>query len=225
MSQERWTEVDDYLADQLIAPDPVLDAVLRASADAELPVIQVSALQGKLLWLLARAQGASRILEIGTLGGYSTIWLARALPSDGRLVSLELDPAHAELARANLTVAGLADRVEVRIGPALESLSELRAHGGERFDFVFIDADKAAIPSYVELAVDLSRPGTLIVVDNVVRAGEVLDAASPNADVQGIRAFYAMMATRNDLEATTIQTVGTKGHDGLALVLVTGDTE
>ena len=220
MSKDHWTAVDDYLSGLFIAPDPVLEGALRASAEAGLPSIQVSALQGKLLQLLARAQGATRILEVGTLGGYSTIWLGRALPADGRLVTLELDPMHAEVARANLTSAGLAEAVEVRVGPAAETLAELVADGSEPFDFVFIDADKEAIPEYFRWALELSRPGTTIVVDNVVRGGEVADATSTDPAAQGVRQFNELVASESGVEATAIQTVGSKGHDGFALVLV-----
>jgi predicted O-methyltransferase YrrM len=222
MSQDHWTAVDDYLSDLLIAADPVLEATLRASAEAGLPSIQVSSLQGKLLWLLARAQGAARILEVGTLGGYSTIWLARALPPGGRLVTLELDPRHADVAQANLAAAGVADRVEVMLGGAADTLADLVASGSEPFDFVFIDADKESIPVYFVRALELSRPGTVIVVDNAVRGGEVIDADSADPAAQGIRMFNEMVASTAGVEATTIQTVGTKGHDGFALVLVTG---
>ncbi|CAN5120052.1 O-methyltransferase [soil metagenome] len=220
MSKEHWTAVDDYFSDLLIAPDPVLEGALRASAEAGLPSIQVSSLQGKLLELLARAQGAARILEVGTLGGYSTICLTRALPAHGRLITLEVDPTHAEVARANLASAGLADRVEVRLGPAAETLVELVAGGVEPFDFVFIDADKEAIPEYFRRALELSRPGTVIVVDNVVRGGEVANATSSDPSVQGVRQFNEMVASHPGVEATAIQTVGSKGHDGFALVLV-----
>ncbi|CAN5706725.1 O-methyltransferase [soil metagenome] len=220
MSQDHWTAVDDYLSGLFIAPDPVLEGALRASAEASLPPIQVSPLQGKLLWLLARSQGAASILEVGTLGGYSTIWLARALPPGGRLVTLELDPAHATVARANLVAAGLDDRVEVQLGPAAESLAGLVADEVEPFDFVFVDADKEAIPEYFGRALELSHPGTVIVVDNAVRGGAVVDATSSDPAVQGIRRFNEMVAATPGVEATTIQTVGSKGHDGFALVLV-----
>jgi predicted O-methyltransferase YrrM len=220
MSQDHWTAVDDYLSGLLIAPDSVLEGALRASAEASLPPIQVSPLQGKLLWLLARSQKAASILEVGTLGGYSTIWLARALPPGGRLVTLELDPAHAKVARANLVAAGLDDRVEVQLGPAAESLAGLVADEVEPFDFVFVDADKEAIPEYFSRALELSHPGTVIVVDNAVRGGAVVDATSSDPAVQGIRRFNEMVAATPGVEVTTIQTVGSKGHDGFALVLV-----
>ncbi len=221
MSEETWSAVDSYLTELLLAPDPALESVLQASADAGLPAIQVSPLQGKLLWLLARAQRATRILEVGTLGGYSTIWMARALPTGGHLVTLELDPTYAEVARANLSAAGLGEMVEVRLGPAADTLAQLVADGGEPFDLVFIDADKAGIPEYFRLAHRLSRPGTVILIDNVVRRGAVLDAASSDPDVQGVRRFNGLVAVTRGVSATTIQTVGVKGHDGLALVLVT----
>jgi len=221
MSEETWSAVDSYLTELLLVPDPALESVLQASADAGLPAIQVSPLQGKLLWLLARAQRATRILEVGTLGGYSTIWMARALPTGGHLVTLELDPTYAEVARANLSAAGLGEMVEVRLGPAADTLAQLVADGGEPFDLVFIDADKAGIPEYFRLAHRLSRPGTVILIDNVVRRGAVLDAASSDPDVQGVRRFNGLVAVTRGVSATTIQTVGVKGHDGLALVLVT----
>lgn len=220
MSTDHWTAVDDYLSDLLLAPDPVLEGALEASAAAGLPSIQVSPLQGKLLELLARGHGATRILEVGTLAGYSTICLGRALPPAGRLDTLELDPTHAEVARANLASAGLADRVELHVGPAAVTLAGMVAAGAEPFDFVFIDADKEAIPEYYRRARELSGPGTMIVVDNVVRGGEVADATSRDPAVQGIRRFHEVVAADPGAEATTIQTVGAKGHDGLALVLV-----
>lgn len=221
MSQELWTAVDAELGGLLIASDPVLEAALRASAEAGLPSIQVSALQGKLLSLLARAVGAGRILEVGTLGGYSTIWLARALPDHGRLLTLELDPRHAEVARANLVAAGLADRVEVMVGTAAETLASLVANRAEPFDLVFIDADKESIPEYFGRALELARPGTLVVVDNVIRGGKVIEDTSADPAVQAIRRFNEMVAATPHAEATTIQTVGVKGHDGFSLVLVT----
>lgn len=220
MTTDHWTAVDSYLSDLLLPPDPVLEGALEASTAAGLPSIQVSPLQGKLLELLARAQGATRILEVGTLAGYSTIWLGRALPPAGRLDTLELDPTHAEVARANLASAGLAERVEVHVGPASETLAEMVDGGAAPFDFVFIDADKEAIPDYFRRALELSRPGTMIVVDNVVRGGEVADAASPDPAVHGVRDFHELVAAHPGVDATTIQTVGAKGHDGFALVLV-----
>jgi predicted O-methyltransferase YrrM len=220
---DRWTVVDRYITDLLHEPDPDLDAALEASAAASLPSIQVSAAHGKMLHLLARASGARRILEIGTLGGYSAIWLARALPTDGRLVTLELDPKHAEVARANLERAGLARMTEVRVGRAVDSLRQLVAEGGAPFDLIFIDADKPSYPEYLEWSLKLARRGTLIVADNVVRRGAVVDASSADPNVQGMRRFYDRLASEKRLSATAIQTVGTKGYDGFALALVTAD--
>ena len=221
MSQTVWTQVDDYIGGLLLPPDPVLDAALEASAAAGLPTIQVSAAQGKLLALLARSIGAKTILEIGTLGGYSTIWLARALPPDGRLISLEVNPTHAEVARANLARAGLSSAAEVRLGRAIDTLPTL-ADEGLTFDFVFIDADKPSTPAYFEWALKLTRRGGLIITDNVVRDGKVIDADSDDPNVQGVRAFNAMLAAESHVTATIIQLVGSKGYDGMALALVTG---
>jgi predicted O-methyltransferase YrrM len=198
-----------------------LEEALRANAKAGLPEIDVSPPQGKLLYLLARSIGAKRILEFGTLGGYSTIWLARGLPEDGRLISLEANPAYAEVAQANVERAGLGDVVDVRVGPALETLPGVEADGVGPFDLVFIDADKRNQASYLRWALKLSRPGTVIVGDNVVREGAVLDPASEDPSVQGIREFYDLIAAEPRLDATAIQTVGTKGHDGFALAVVT----
>lgn len=220
MNQETWTAVDGYFAEQLLPADAALDAALAASAAAGLPAISVSPAQGKLLHLLARACGARRILEIGTLGGYSTIWLARALPPGGRVVTLDIDPVHVGVARANLARAGLADRVDVRLGNARETLGQLAAEGAGPFDFVFIDADKGSTADYFDAALAMSRPGTLIVVDNVVRKGAVLDAGGGNADVEGIRRGVARMAAEPRVSATALQTVGIKGYDGLALAIV-----
>jgi predicted O-methyltransferase YrrM len=216
--QDRWTAVDRYLADRLLEPDATLDAALEASAGAGLPAHGVSPTQGRLLELLARIQGARTILELGTLGAYSTIWLARALPLDGRLVTLELDAGYAEVALANLARAGLADVVEVRVGPARETLAALAAEGHEPFDFVFIDADKAGNAQYLAAALELSRPGTLIVADNVIRGGAVLDG--DDASAAGVRRFFDLIAAEPRLHATAIQTVGEKGHDGFALAVV-----
>lgn len=218
----RWAEVDRFLEAQLLGPDPVLDAA-RASADAAgLPPIAVSPLQGRLLHLLAALMGARRILEIGTLGGYSAICLARALPVDGRLVTLELEPRHAAVARANLARAGLAARTEIRVGPARDGLASLAAEAGPPFDLVFIDADKASIPAYLEASLGLARDGALIVVDNVVREGAVTDPASCDAAVLGVRRALAMIRDDPRLVATAVQTVGTKGWDGLVLARVVG---
>jgi predicted O-methyltransferase YrrM len=223
MAQEQWSAVDRYITDLLVPPDPALDEALRASAEAGLPAINVTPNQGKLLHLLARVLGARGILEVGTLGGYSTIWLARALSADGRLVTLESDPKHAEVARANLARAGLADVVELRLGPALETLPQLAAEGRGPFDLVFIDADKPSNADYFEWALKLSRRGSLIIVDNVVRKGAVVDAASSDPTVQGVRRFYERLAAEPRVSATAVQTVGSKGYDGFAVALVTAD--
>jgi predicted O-methyltransferase YrrM len=225
MSQEQWAAVDDYLTGLLAPPDPVLEAVLQASAEVGLPPIQVAANQGKLLQLLARLQGGRTILEIGTLGGYSTIWLARALPAGGRLITLEADPAHAEVARANLARAGLTDVVDLRLGQALETLPHLAAEGHGPFDLIFIDADKASTPDYFVWALQHSRRGSLIVVDNVVRNGGLIDAGHANPDIQGVRRFLAMLAAEPRVSATAIQTVGSKGYDGFAIALVLAEAE
>ncbi|WP_369197272.1 O-methyltransferase [Streptomyces djakartensis] len=215
-----WDEVDAYFSERLAPDDEVLAAALRDSDAAGLPRIAVSPNQGKLLQLLAQIQGARHILEIGTLGGYSTIWLGRALPADGRLVSLEYDPRHAEVAAGNLARAGLAERVEVRVGAALESLPALAAENPPPFDLVFIDADKGNNPRYVEWAVELAGPGALIVLDNVVRGGRVTDADSTAPDVAGTRAAIELIGSHPRLSGTAIQTVGAKGYDGFALARV-----
>ncbi|WP_405839542.1 O-methyltransferase [Streptomyces sp. NBC_01518] len=215
-----WDDVDDYFIGQLAPDDEVLEAALRDSEAAGLPEIAVSAAEGKLLHLLAQIQGASRVLEIGTLGGYSTIWLARALPADGRLISLEFSPKHAEVATRNLARAGLDKVVEVRVGPALESLAELADEGPAPFDLVFIDADKANNPHYVEWALKLTRPGSLIIVDNVVRGGRVADPDDTSPDVQGTRTAIELIGSHARLSGTAIQTVGRKGYDGFALARV-----
>jgi len=219
MSREQWTAVDAYLAESLLPPDPVLDAALAASDAAGLPQINVAPNQGKLLQLLAQVQGARRILEVGTLGGYSTIWLARALPADGRLVTLEYDPKHAQVARANIAAAGFASQVEVVVGKAADTLPGVAAAADGPFDLVFIDADKPSNPIYFDWALKLSRPGGLIVVDNVVRAGAVTDPAG-GAEVQGVRKLFEKIAAEPRVSATAIQTVGSKGWDGLAIVRV-----
>lgn len=223
MTQELWTAVDRYITDLLVPPDPALDAALQASAAAGLPPINVSPNQGKLLLLLARLQGARTILEIGTLGGYSTIWLARALPVDGRLITLEVDPKHAEVARANIARAGLSEVVELRLGRALDTLPQLAAEGRGPFDLIFIDADKPSNPDYFAWALKLSRRGSLIIVDNAVRNGAVIDAASGDPSVQGVRRFNELLAAEPRVSATAIQTVGSKGYDGFAIALVTAD--
>ncbi len=223
MTQDRWTDVDRYFTELLVPPDPSLEAALRASSTAGLPPHEVSPNQGKLLFLLARVQGARSILEIGTLGGYSTIWLARALPPEGRLVTLEVDSRHAEVARASIAGAGLADRVELIVARASEALQRLVAEGRGPFDLIFVDADKGSNADYLGWALELSRPGTLIVADNVVRGGAVADAASDDPSVQGVRRFFELLAAEPRVSATAIQTVGTKGYDGFAVALVTGD--
>jgi predicted O-methyltransferase YrrM len=223
MSRELWSAVDSYIFERLVPPEPVLDAALRDSAAASLPAIQVAPNQGKLLFLLARLANARRILEIGSLGGYSTIWLARALPPEGRLITLELEAKHAEVARANVARAGLGDVVELRVGPALESLPRLAAERQGPFDLVFIDADKQTIPEYWRWALRLSRRGSLVIVDNVVRDGAVIDAGSTSASVQGVRAFFELLAQEPRVAATALQTVGAKGYDGFAIALVLED--
>jgi predicted O-methyltransferase YrrM len=212
--------LDRYFGGKLVPADPVLEDALAASDAANLPAFAVSPLQGKLLQVLAQLHGARTILELGTLGGYSTIWLARALPAGGRLTTLELVPAHAAVARENFLRAGLADRIELRVGPALQSMEQLLAEGREPFDFIFIDADKEAIPEYFAAALKLSRRGTAILVDNVVRQGAVADAASPDAGVRGVRRLMDVLAADPRVNATTIQTVGVKGHDGFTLAVV-----
>jgi predicted O-methyltransferase YrrM len=221
MEEERWTAVDRYLGDLLVSSDPALEAALAASAAAGLPAINVSPAQGKLLHLLARAIGARNVLEIGTLGGYSTIWLARALSDGGRVISLEADARHAEVARANIARAGLETRVEVRLGMALDLLPGL-AERAEPFDFVFVDADKPNNAAYFDWALKVSQPGGIIVVDNVVRDGDVIDAASDSPTVQGVRRFLERLAAEPRVSATAIQTVGAKGYDGFALAVVCG---
>lgn len=220
MAQERWTAVDCYVEDLLVPDDPVLDGALAANASAGLPPHDVSPAQGKLLFLLARLAGARRVLEVGTLGGYSTIWLARALPDGGRLITLEVDPRYAEVARGNVIRAGVGDRVEVRVGRALDSLAELIDENADPFDLIFIDADKPNNPGYLRAALDLSRPGTAIIGDNVVREGAVIDSASDDPRVQGVRGFHEVLATDPRVDATTIQTVGSKGYDGFSLAIV-----
>jgi predicted O-methyltransferase YrrM len=220
MSQELWASVDRYLVEKLIPADPVLDQVLKANAEAGLPTIDVAPNQGKLLHLLARIQGAKRVLEIGTLGGYSTIWLARALPADGSIVTLEFEAKHAEVALANIQRAGVSCSVELRQGRALDSLAKLYEEKTPPFDFIFIDADKQTIPAYLEWSLRLSRPGSILVVDNVIRDGAVIDPQDTDARVQGVRRFFEMLAEDPRLSATTIQTVGSKGYDGFTLAMV-----
>ncbi len=220
MSLDQWSAVDHYISELLVQEDPALQDALEESRRAGLPPISVSPAQGKLLHLLARVTGCRSILEIGTLGGYSTIWLARALPADGRLVTLEIDPRHAEVARGNLDRAGVADRVEIRVGAAADSLDGLHGEGTGPFDLVFIDADKPGNPGYFGWALRLTRPGSLIVVDNVVRNGTVVDDTSDDPTVLGTRRVLEMMAAEPRVSVTAVQTVGSKGYDGFALALV-----
>ena len=220
MNPTIWRQVDDYFAGELLDRDPALATALEASREAGLPDIAVSATQGKLLNLLARVQGARNILEIGTLGGYSTLWLAKALPPGGRLFTLESDPKHAEVARANLARAGYANQVQVRLGAALDTLPELETERVGPFDLTFIDADKRSNTEYFDWALRLSRRGSLIIVDNVVREGKVLDAASEDASVQGVRRLVTRMSLETRVSVTAIQTVGHKGYDGFAIALV-----
>jgi predicted O-methyltransferase YrrM len=224
MGEDRWTEVDRYFSDRLIPSDPILESALEASAAAGLPAIAVSPNQGKLLQMLAQIVGARSILEIGTLGGYSTIWLARALPAGGRLITLELDPKHAEVAKQNVSRAGLGELVDVRVGDALKTLPKISGERRGPFDLIFIDADKQHIPEYFEWALKLSRSGTLIIVDNVVRDGGVIDADSTDPSIQGVRRFIELLRAKSDVSGTAIQTVGIKGYDGFAIMLVREDT-
>lgn len=215
-----WTRVDDYIGGKLLGDDAALAAALAANAAAGLPPIDVSAAQGKMLHLLARMAGARRILEIGTLGGYSTIWLARALAKGGRVVTCEIEPHHAEVARANIAAAGLADCVDLHVGAATETLAAMQARGEPPFDFIFIDADKESGAAYVRAAIALARPGAAIVVDNVVREGGVLDPASDDPRIIGTRALFDYVASEPRLSATAVQTVGAKKWDGFLLAIV-----
>jgi len=220
MDDRLWTEVDRYVGDLLAPHDDALEAALRASVEAGLPQIQVSPPQGKLLQLLAQVRGATTILELGTLGGYSTIWLARALPPAGRLVTVEADPRYAEVARANLERAGVGELVELRVGPGLEVLPKLDAEGAGPFDLTFIDADKVNSPEYFAWALDHSAPGALIIADNVVRGGTLADADSDDPAAQAQRRLHEMLAAEPRVGATTIQTVGSKGYDGFTLAMM-----
>jgi predicted O-methyltransferase YrrM len=223
MPEEQWTAVDKYINDCLALSDPALDAALAANVAADLPLIDVSPSQGKFLQLLAKLQGARRILEIGTLGGYSTICLARALPEGGRLVTLEVNAKHAEVARSNIARAGFAEVVEIRVGPALETLAQMQEEGAESFDLIFIDADKPNTPAYLGWALKLSRRGSLILCDNVVRDGAVADADSTDPGAQGARRLFEMLGAEPRLSSTGLQTVGSKGYDGFAMALVISD--
>jgi predicted O-methyltransferase YrrM len=220
VTQETWSAVDAYFCDRLIPADPVLESALRESEAAGLPQHNVAPNQGKLLQLFAQMQGARRILELGTLGGYSTIWLARALPENGRLITLEANPAYAEVAEANIARAGLSHVVDVRVGQAIETLPLLAQEGIAPFDLIFIDADKPNNAEYLEWSLKLSRPGTVIIGDNVVRNGAVADASSTDRNVVGVRRFFDLMAENPRLSATAIQTVGSKGYDGFSLAIV-----
>jgi predicted O-methyltransferase YrrM len=217
---ESWGAVDRYIGDHLLGPDPALDAALAANAAGELPAIDVSPPQGKMLHLLTRIAGAARVLEVGTLGGYSTIWLARALPEGGKVVSLEVSPHHAEVARGNIGNAGLADKVEIRVGPALETLAAMQAAGEGPFDLVFLDADKENNANYVQAALGMTRKGSVIIVDNVVREGGILDPNNADPMIVGTRQLYEMLASEARLSATAVQTVGSKQWDGFVLALV-----
>jgi predicted O-methyltransferase YrrM len=221
MDEELWTDVDKYLVSLLAPSDHFLDDALSDSDAAGLPPINVAPNQGKLLELLAKSHGAQRILEIGTLGGYSTIWLARSLPEGGRLISLELEAKHAEVARANIDRAGLGSLVEIRVGPAAASLRDMVTEKVEPFDFIFIDADKEGYPEYFALSMQLSRVGTVIIADNVVRGGEIANRLSADERVQGVRRFLELAAAEDRVEGTAVQTVGSKGYDGFAMLLVT----
>ena len=223
MSRERWVAVDGYIEESLIGPDPALEEALAASAAAGMPAIAVSPAQGKMLYLLARVHGAGNVLELGTLGGYSTIWLARGLADGGRVLTLEVEPAYAEVAAANIERAGLSERVQLRVGPALETLRALLREGAGPFDLVFIDADKQGTPEYFTLALELTRPGSLIITDNVVRGGALADPATDDPRAQGMRRFHELLhgaQAAGRVSATSIQTVGRKGYDGFTLALV-----
>lgn len=223
MNREQWTAVDEYFTQKFVSADPILEAVLENNASAGLPPIDVAPNQGKFLHLLARIQGARTILEIGTLGGYSTIWLARALPADGRLITLEAAPKHAEVAKANIARAGLESAVEIRLGDALDSLSALADEKQGPFDLIFIDADKKNNPDYFRWALKFSRKGSVIITDNVVRKGAVVDEATSDPNIVGVRQFADLVANKPTVSATAIQTVGSKGYDGFAIALVTED--
>lgn len=219
-NQELWTAVDNYIADLFIPPDPVLERAIKVSDAVGLPGYNVSPTQGKLLQILAQVQGAQNILEIGTLGGYSTIWLARALPAKGHLLSLEINPKHVKIATDNIKRAGLSSKVKIRLGKALDILPKLVAEGGKPFDFIFIDADKENSPAYFSWTLKLSRPGSLIIIDNVIRHGEIIDAKSEDPSVQGIRRLNQQLAKDSNVNAIEIQMVGCKGYDGFAIVRV-----
>jgi predicted O-methyltransferase YrrM len=219
MASKQWDAVDDFLTERLVQPDPVYRQIIERSDAAGLPAISVTATQGKLLQLLARSIRARQILEIGTLGGYSATWMAKALPADGKVVTIDIEPRHADVAKSNFALAGVSDRVELIVGKALDVLQRL-AEQKRRFDFVFIDADKQGYPEYFDWSMKLTRPGGLIVADNVVRDGTVLEQRSRDQQVTGIRRFIDAVAAAPQASATAIQTVGSKGWDGLAIILV-----
>jgi predicted O-methyltransferase YrrM len=220
MTQQLWTSVDDYITDLFVPFDPIMKESLASSEAAGLPSISVAPNEGKLLMLLAQICGARRILELGTLGGYSTIWLARGMAPGGSLITLEASEKHAEIARSNVARAGLAEGVEIRVGPALDTLPQLAAEGRGPFDLIFIDADKENYSGYFAWALKLVRPGSVIIADNVIRDGEILNPASTDSRVQGIRRFNQLLANESRVRATVIQTVGKKGHDGMAIAIV-----
>ncbi|QQZ08739.1 O-methyltransferase [Heyndrickxia vini] len=217
---EKWNEVDLYFTSKLHASDPVMDSILKANAEANLPAIDVSPNQGKLLHLLAKLKGAKNILEIGTLGGYSSVWLGRALPEDGRLITLEYEQKHAKVAEENIRTAGLENKIEVIVGPALESLPTLKERGFANFDLIFIDADKPNNPHYLKWALEYSKPGTVIIGDNVVRRGRVIEEDSEDESILGVRKFIDLLSKEPRIDSTAIQTVGSKGYDGFVLGIV-----
>lgn len=219
-AKEIWTNVDSYFSRALIKSDKALDAATKTNRKSNLPPIDVTPLQGKFLEVMVRATGARRVLEIGTLGGYSTLWLARALPADGMVTTLEIEPRHAAIAQKNIEKAGFTNRVNLRIGPAAKTLAAMVAEPVAPFDFIFIDADKAGYPEYLKWSLKLSHPGTVIIADNVVRDGKVIDPASPDPNIQGVRRFTELLAAEPRLSTTVLQTVGGKGYDGFAIGIV-----
>ncbi|MGM0923427.1 MAG: O-methyltransferase [Bacillota bacterium] len=220
MNRSLWNDVDIYFSSKLQESDPIMDSILKANAEAGLPAIDVSPNQGKLLYLLAKLKGAKNILEIGTLGGYSSVWLARALLEDGHLVTLEFSEKHAKVAKENVRYAGLENKIEIIVGPALKTLPTLEKKGFSGFDFIFIDADKPNNPNYLKWALELSRPGTVIIADNVVRNGKVIEDDTEDSNVQGIRQFIDLLSEESRIDSTAIQTVGAKGYDGFVLGVV-----